>query len=138
MAAYKPKTVATTDSVADYVETLDESQQRDSNILIKMMQDVSGEPPVLWGKIIGFGKFHYKSKSGIEADWMKIGFAARKGKLSLYLTYDAAQFANDLDAVGKHDIGKGCIYFKNLDHANLDALKKLIVTAYSQDGAIGY
>jgi len=68
MAAYKPKTVATNNSVIDYLATLDESQQRDSQTLIEMMQDISGEPPVLWGKIIGFGKFHYKSKSGIEAD----------------------------------------------------------------------
>lgn len=133
MAAYKPKTVATNNSVIDYLATLDESQQRDSQTLIEMMQDISGEPPVLWGKIIGFGKFHYKSKSGIEADWPKIGFAARKGKLSLYITYNAEEFKSELEAVGKHDVGKGCIYLKNLDNANLAALKGVIKKAYQRD-----
>lgn len=129
---YKPKTVATNDSVIDYLVTLDESQQRDSQILIDMMQEVSGEAPVLWGKIIGFGKYHYKSKSGIEADWPLIGFAPRKGKLSLYISYEAAEFKDDLDKIGTHAIGKGCIYFKNLDHADLSELKKLIVKAYEK------
>ncbi len=128
--AYQPKTVATSDSVIDYLATLDKSQQRDSQILIDMMQKASGEPPVLWGKIIGFGKYHYKSKSGIEADWPLIGFAPRKGKLSLYLTYEAEKFTDDLEKVGKHEIGKGCIYFKNLDDLNLDELEKLIAKAY--------
>ncbi len=130
---YKPKTVATSSSVLEYLATLDDSQQRDSQTLIEIMQDVSGEAPVMWGKIIGFGTFRYKTKSGIEADWMKIGLAPRKGKLSLYVTYDAAKFKDDLDAVGKHDTGKGCIYFKNLDHTNLNALKQLIAKAYRQE-----
>ena len=134
--AYKLKTVATDSSVIDYLATLDESQQRDSETLIEMMHDVSSEPPVMWGKIVGFGKYHYKTKSGIEADWMKIGFAPRKGKLSLYVTYDAVSFKDQLDAIGKHDIGKGCIYFKNLDNANLAALKELIAKAYRQEGVL--
>ena len=133
MAAYQPKTVATDDSVNDYIATLDESQRRDSQTLIEIMQNVSGEAPVLWGKIIGFGRFHYKTKSGIEADWLKIGFAPRKGRLSIYVTYDAAQFKKELEAVGKHDIGKGCIYLKNLDEINLAAFKSLIEKAYRQD-----
>jgi len=130
--AYKPKTVATNDNVIDYLATLDESQQRDSQILVGMMQSVSGEPPVLWGKIIGFGRYHYKSRSGIEADWPLIAFAPRKGKLSLYLTYEAEKFADELEKVGKHEVGKGCIYFKNLDHANLGELEKLIAKAYEK------
>ena len=132
MAKYEPKTVATQDSVTDYLATLDDSQQRDSQLLVGMMERVSGKPPVLWGKIIGFGKYHYKSKSGIEADWPLIGFAPRKGKLSLYLTYDAAEFTDVLERVGKHEVGKGCIYLKNLDHADLGALEQLIASAYEK------
>lgn len=130
--AYTPKTIATDDSVIDYLATLNISQQRDSQTLVEMMQKVSGEPPVLWGKIIGFGKYHYKSKSGIEADWPLIGFAPRKGKLSLYLTTDAAELADDLEQVGTHEVGKGCIYFRNLDQANLSALEQVIAKAYEK------
>jgi hypothetical protein len=133
VAAYKPKTVATNDSIEDYLVTLDASQRKDSQTLINIMQEVSGESPVLWGTIIGFGAFHYKTKSGIEADWPKIGFAPRKGKLSLYITYDAKDFSTQLDRVGYHNIGKGCIYFKNLNNADLGALKDLIYQAYQQE-----
>lgn len=135
MARYEPKTIATDDSAANYLATLDESQQRDSYTLIEMMQQVSSEPPVLWGKIIGFGKLHYKTGSGIEADWPIISFAPRKGKLSLYVTFDAATLKHQLDKIGPHEIGKGCIYFKNLDQANLVELKKLITQAYRKEGA---
>ncbi len=131
--AYTPKTIATDNSVDEYLATLRESQARDSQTLIEMMQQVSGEPPVLWGTIIGFGTFHYKTKSGIEADWPKIAFAPRKGMLSLYVTFEAAQYKKELDAIGKYKIGKGCIYLKNLDNANLPALRALIEKAYQQD-----
>lgn len=130
---YTPKTVATNNNVHEYLASLHESQSRDSKTLIEIMQQVSGESPVLWGTIIGFGKFHYKTKSGIEADWPKIAFAPRKGKLSLYVTFEAAQYKKELDAIGEHQMGKGCIYLKNLDNANLPALRALIKKAYQQD-----
>lgn len=130
MAKYKPKTIATAESVIDYLATLDEPQRRDCQLLIDMMQRVSGEPPVLWGSIIGFGSYHYVTKSGGEADWPLISFAQRRGKLSLYLSCDVAELAADLEQVGKHGIGKGCIYFKNLDHVDIDILEKVVAKAY--------
>lgn len=131
--AYQPKTVATDKSVDEYLATLDESQRRDSLTLIAMMQKVSGRPPVMWGAMIGFDKYRYKSKSGIEADWPRLAFAPRKGKLSLYVTYDTVNYADDLDKVGKHATGKGCIYLKNLDNVNLNALETLIIKAHKDN-----
>lgn len=57
---------------------------------------------------------------------MKIGFAPRKGQLSLYMTFDAANYSEELEVIGKHKIGKGCIYLKKLSDANLDLLTKFI------------
>lgn len=130
---YQPKTVATDKSVDDYVNSLDESQQRDSRTLIAMMQKVSGHPPVMWGTMIGFDKYHYKSKSGIEADWPRLAFAPRKGKLSLYVTYDTENYTDELEKVGKHATGKGCIYLKNLDHVDLAALEALVAKAHKDN-----
>ena len=131
--AYQPKTVATDKNVDEYLATLDESQQRDSRTLIAMMQKVSGHPPVMWGTMIGFDKYRYKSKSGIEADWPRLAFAPRKGKLSLYATYEAEKYTDLLDKVGKYNIGKGCIYLKNLDNMDLNALEALIVKAHKDN-----
>ncbi len=125
------KTQANDASIEKFLSTLDDSQRRDSQALIEIMQNVSGQPPVMWGSsIIGFGSYHYKSKSGQEGDWMKIGFSPRKGKLSLYITGDASQFQTELNEIGKHKIGKGCIYLTSLEGADMDKLKALIKQAY--------
>lgn len=134
--AYQPKTVATDKSVEEYIATLDESQQRDSRTLIDMMQRVSGCPPVLWGTMIGFDKYHYKSKSGIEADWPRLAFAPRKGKLTLYVTYDTANYTDDLEKIGKYTTGKGCIYLRKLDNVDLNALEALVVKAHKDNQAL--
>lgn len=132
------KTIPTQTDVIDFLATLEsDEQRRDSEVLVEMMSDVSGEPPVMWGtSIIGFGVFTYKYASGREGEWMKIGFSPRKGKISLYVTYDASQFSEELEAVGKHAIGKGCIYITRLADIDVAALKRLIEKAYKK-GFIG-
>lgn len=128
------KTIPTQTDVIDFLATLDnDEQRRDSEVLVEMMRDVSGEPPVMWGtSIIGFGVFTYKYASGREGEWMKIGFSPRKGKISLYVTYDASQFTDELAAVGPHKIGKGCIYINRLAEIDTTALKQLISVAYKK------
>lgn len=65
------KTKPTNRDIVDFIASLPEKQQADAEALVEIMQDISGEPPILWGnKIVGFGSFHYKSKSGREGDWM--------------------------------------------------------------------
>lgn len=126
------KTKPTDNKVSDFLKTLDKQQQTDSKILIDIMGEVSGESPVMWGSsIVGFGSYHYKSKSGREGDWMRIGFSPRKGKVSLYITYDASQYTDILDQMGKYDIGKGCIYLKTIEPLDRSLLEKLIKSAYN-------
>lgn len=81
------KTIPNDNDAIDFLASLqDEQQRRDSEALISIMSQVSGELPVMWGSsIIGFGKVHYKYVSGREGEWMKIGFSPRKGKISLYV-----------------------------------------------------
>lgn len=129
------KTKPTDVSVAKFIESLaDATQQEDSKQLVKIMKTISGEPAKMWGSsIIGFGTFHYKYASGREGDWMKIGFSPRKGKISLYLTYDADQYKKELDEIGKHKTGKGCIYINRLSDVNVDKLQALIKKTYQQE-----
>lgn len=133
MAKAENKTVATDASVADFLAQLDDQQRRDSQKLIEIMRDITGQPPVMWGSsIIGFGTVKLTYASGRELDWLRIGFSPRKGKLSLYVTFDAQKYKQQLDAMGKYKTGKGCIYINKLDDVNVDKLSAIIRTAYAE------
>jgi hypothetical protein len=50
------------------------------------MQDITGEPPKMWGpSIVGFGTYHYVYESGREGDVCVTGFSPRAGALVVYL-----------------------------------------------------
>ncbi len=129
---YTPKTKITDVRVDDFLKTVGEKRQGESHKIIAMMSRVSGEQPVMWGpSMIGFGSFHYISKSKSEADWFKIGFSPRKAKLSFYISMDADEFAKELEKLGKHTRGKGCIYANKLEDIDFAVLEKMTRYAYS-------
>lgn len=110
-------------------------KQADSRVLVEMMQDVSGAPPVLWGTMIGFGQYHYKYDSGHEGDAFRIGFSPRKGEFSLYVLVayaGAAQAQEDalLARLGKHRRGKSCLYVRKLADIDLAVLRELVEAAW--------
>lgn len=132
--AQQNKTQPTNGSIKDFIAALPPEKQDEAWALIRMMEEASGEPPVLWGSIIGFGTYQYKYASGREGEWMKIGFSPRKTQFSLYLSCDVADFADDLAELGEHSIGKGCLYIKRLSAINVEVLKKIITAAYAVAG----
>lgn len=126
------KTNPTAANVEAYISTLENEQKRsDSFELMEMMQQASGEEPVLWGSsIIGFGNKRYKSPtSGREVDWFLIGFAPRKANLTVYLVAGLKEHESALQKLGKHKIGGGCLYINKLDDIDLTVLKGIIKTA---------
>lgn len=123
------KTKQTDSSIEDFINSLeDESKRDDSRVIIKLMQQATKEPPKMWGKsMIGFGLKRYTSPAtGREVDWFKIGFAPRKSDLSLHMVTDISKQAGDLEKLGKHKTGKGCLYIKKLEDIDLTVLEKLI------------
>jgi hypothetical protein len=122
------KTQKTVKSVAHFVTTIkDEQQNLDSKELIEMMTKVTRQEPKIWGtNLIGFGDYHYKYDSGREGDFFQIGFAPRKGSLVLYFMSGLPQYKSELEKLGKHKIGKGCLYIRKLDDINRSELKSLI------------
>ncbi len=122
------KTKETTSSVEDFINGVkDEQKRRDSFLLLKLMQKVSGEKPKMWGaSLIGFGKLRYKSSAtGREVDWFKIGFSPRKANLSLYLM-NLQVHAASLKKLGKHKTGAGCLYINKLDDIDLKVLEDMM------------
>lgn len=116
------KTVPTDADVEAYVAAQPEARAADCRQLIALMQRASGHPPVMWGRMVGFGHRHYVYDSGREGDIFEIGFASGaggKGDISLYVNCSADDRPALLGRLGKHREGKGCVYVKRL--ADVDA-----------------
>ncbi len=105
-----------------------EQKRQDSLALVRLMREVTGEEPKMWGpSIIGFGVYHYKSeRSRQEGDWPLVGFSPRKAAISLYVYTGSPQHAHLLDGLGKYTMGKACIYVKKLSDINIDILTHLM------------
>ena len=123
------KTKPTKQSVASFIKSQpDEQVRKDCAVISKLMSEATGEPSKMWGtSIVGFGLRHYKGASGREADWPIIGFSPRKQNLTLYLMmYRLVEDDELLKKLGKHSLGKGCLYIKRLADIHLPTLKKII------------
>jgi len=115
----------------------DEQKRTDCLSLLKLMKELAGEPAVMWGKaIVGFGSFHYRGKTS-EGDWFHVGFSPRKQNLVLYLHCELEKQSALLEKLGKHKIGKSCLYLTKLEDAHLPTLKKLIKKAYKSPAIAG-
>lgn len=125
------KTVPTEIDPADFVAAVEHDVRRaDAEVLLELMERVTGCPPKMWGpSIIGYDQYHYVYESGREGDFLKVGFSPRKANMVLYLLpgYDAA--GEMLDRLGKHKIGKSCLYVNKLADIDLAVLEELIVSA---------
>ena len=121
------KTKQTDKDVNDFINSFADTDQKrkDSFELIKLMKELTGSEPRMWGpSIVGFGSYHFKSdKSRQEGDWPMIGFSPRKAAISLYVYTGAEEHKYLLEGLGKYKIGKACIYVKKLSDINLDILK---------------
>jgi hypothetical protein len=107
----------------------DEQRRADCMAVLELMKELSGEPAVMWGKfVVGLGSFRYRGKTS-EGDWFPVGFSPRKRNLTLYLHCVLEKQTALLEKLGKHRIGKSCLYINKLDDIHLPTLKKLIKKA---------
>lgn len=115
----------------------DDQQRADCLAVFDLMKEVTGEPAVMWGKNkVGFGTIHYRGKTS-EGDWFHVGFSPRKQDLVLYLHCELEKQGTLLEKVGKHKIGKSCLYFKKLEDLHIPTVKKLIKKAYTSPAIAG-
>jgi hypothetical protein len=115
----------------DVYEFLDgvsnETRKNDSYAVLELMRTTTGMEPKMWGdSIVGFGSYHYKYASGREGDWFLTGFSPRKQSLTLYIMPGFDEYEALLEKLGKHKIGKSCLYINKLADVDLSVLKTLI------------
>ena len=109
----------------------DERKREDSQKLVVLMTRVTGEKPKMWGTIVGFGRYHYKYESGHEGETCLVGFSPRKAAFSIYLMGNyfpdsKAKAEELLGRLGKHSMGKGCLYVKKLEDVDLKVFEQLV------------
>lgn len=120
-------------SVEELINKLEEPRKGEMLVLHNFIKKTVPSLPIgLYGAIIGYGNYHYKSQSGREGDWMIIGLASQKNYISLYICsledgeYIAEKYKSELP---KASIGKSCIRFKHIEDVDLEVIKKLILKA---------
>jgi hypothetical protein len=115
------KTKPTTASVDGYLASRASPQQlADCEALMRMFKKVTRQSPKMWGPgIVGYGSYTYTYESGRSGEWCLTGFAVRGKELVVYLISESPQQQALLAMLGKHKIGKSCLYFRQL--ADLDA-----------------
>ncbi|NNE79786.1 MAG: DUF1801 domain-containing protein [Silicimonas sp.] len=122
------KTVATKADVGAFLASVEPpDKQADAIRLDTLFRDVTGFKPVMWGpSIIGYGRYHYRYKSGREGDFLATGFSPRAREFSIYIMPGYANFSDLLTRLGKHRIGKSCLYVKRLSDIDEAVLGELI------------
>ncbi|MGJ8585848.1 MAG: DUF1801 domain-containing protein [Marinosulfonomonas sp.] len=122
------KTKPTPDDVADFLANVAPSRrQQDAMVLDRLFQEVSGFQPQIWGtSIIGYGSYHYTYESGREGDSLATGFSPRKANLVIYIMPGYGDYSDLLVRLGKHKLGKSCLYLNSLKDVDLDVLKAII------------
>ena len=122
------KTIRNDGDVMAFLNSIENPQKRqDSLAILELMQEVTGEPPVMWGdSIVGFGSYHYKYASGREGDWLATGFSPRKQAITLYIMPGFERYGELMARLGKHSIGKSCLYIKKLADIDLATLRALV------------
>ena len=121
------KTKPTDASVSEFLARQDGARRADCEAIVRMMEAATGERAQMWGDaIVGFGRYAYTNSSKKTAEWPIVGFSPRKNDLTLYITPGFDGFTELMAKLGKHKVGKSCLYLKALADVDAKVLRKLI------------
>ncbi|KPF64517.1 DUF1801 domain-containing protein [Porphyrobacter sp. AAP60] len=128
------KTQMTDASVAAYLGAIEPPAKRaEAEVIDALFRKVTGHAPRMWGaSLIGYGEYRTTYASGRDVHWMRAGFSPRKAKHSLYLMggycddLAAAGHAEAMARLGKHSVGKSCLYINKLADVDLAVLEEII------------
>jgi hypothetical protein len=114
--------------VRDDIRTLDATI---SETMDGLPRDVWEGP--FWGgtqqRIIGYGRYTYRGRSGAEGEWFIVGLASQKNHLSLYVNgaEDGVPLTKRYaERLGKVKASSGAVTFRRLADVNFDAVTELV------------
>lgn len=122
------KTKPTSASVEDYLASKASPEQlADCKALMTLLKKVTKQPPKMWGpSIVGYGSYSYRYESGRTGESCLTGFAVRGKELVVYLVAESQEQQSLLARLGKHKMGKACLYFKRLADLDTNVLERLV------------
>ena len=131
--ATENKTQKTTASVPGFLAAVKDPERRKDCLTISaLMKKATGKPGKLWGTgIVGFGDVRIKGASR-EVDWFLVGFSPRKTNLTLYLGINLDSMQPQLEKLGRHKRGMGCLYLRSLADVDLKVVEKMIALTVKQ------
>jgi hypothetical protein len=129
------KTKPTEVSVEDYLTARATSAQQyqDCLRLMVLFKKVTRKSPKMWGpSIVGFGSYRYTYESGRTGEAPLAAFAIRGRELVVYVDVEAEKQRALLAKVGRHKMGKVCLYFKQLADLDTSTLEKLVAGSIAE------
>jgi hypothetical protein len=131
------KTQPSDASVDQFIQAVpDEQRRQDAVALLALMQRITQQEPQLWGgTMVGFGRYHYTYASGRSGTWFVTGFAPRKRETTVYIMPGFEPYAALLEQLGKHRLGKSCLYIKRLSDVDRQVLETLIAQSVTDMAA---
>ena len=125
------KTKPTGASVADYIASRANAQQSaDCRELMALFKKITRHSPRMWGpSMVGYGSFRYTYESGRTGEMPLAAFAIRGRDLVVYLLPEGAEQRSLLSRLGKHTMGKSCLYFRQLADLDRSTLETLVVNS---------
>jgi len=124
----EPKTKPTGASIDDYLASRASPEQlADCKAIMAICKRVTKQQPKMWGpSIVGYGSYNYRYESGHSGEACLTGFAIRGKELVVYLVAESTEQVELLAKLGKHKMGKSCLYFKRLADLDPKVLEALI------------
>lgn len=128
------KTKPTDASVDEYIASrANEQQQADCRQLMSLLKKITRQSPKMWGpSIVGYGCYRYTYESGRAGEAPLVGFAVRGREFVIYILAEDEEQKKLLSKLGKHRMGKVCLYFKRLSDLDQSVLEKLVSNSVAE------
>ena len=128
MAKVENKTKQTTIAPEEFLASIEHQRRREDGFaLLEFFNRATGLTPKMWGAtIIGYGRYHYRYESGREGEFLITGFSPRKSALTIYILPGYHDMSEQRARLGKHKIGKSCLYINKLVDVDLEVLEEMV------------
>lgn len=128
------KTRPTGASVRDYIAARAGEQQRaDIRELMALFKSITRHSPKMWGpSIVGYGRQRYTYPSGRTGEVPLACFAIRGRDIVVYVYADSAKQKALLAKLGKHSMGKSCLYLRQLADLDRSVLRQLVTGSIAE------
>jgi hypothetical protein len=121
-------------SVKDYIASKANARQAaDCRELMALFRKITGKSPRMWGpSIVGYDSIRYTYGSGRTGEMPLAAFAIRGRDLVVYVDVETDRQKALLARIGKHSMGKTCLYFRELADLDKAVLEELVVGSIAE------